>query len=407
MYFMHLSVKVVSRFGLPINIGINTNATLRRCVMVILGIAWIGAYPGETHAQDPNQQPVSTLIEKIQSDSYASREIAYQLLLSRPDEAIAPIEAALSKVDHDAANRLIRLLGTWATRPDSGKGIQAWEALQRLSSGGVTSNSQLARYHSTAIALEQSEVASKKLKGLSAFIGTEMIQVVTAAKYDLCILRIDDTFRGTAEDLLATRWLLEPVLVRLDGKRIDRSWLEKIVDMPNVKTVQLKHTSLTAQDLLLLSRMKTLDTLEILYMPLDDSAIETIGTLPIWGSLRIFGTQISPASLPKLESLLEGTQVVFGLGGFLGIQSNAMTLEVSQVTPGSGADKGGMTVGDRILSIDGKLLQNFEQLRKELAKSPAGGRVNIEVRRYKREIVEDRMTVVPVDVMLPIILGEQ
>jgi hypothetical protein len=353
------------------------------------------------------KQTVSSLIDKIQSDSYASREIAYQLLLSRPDEAIKPIEESLPKVDHDAATRLIRLLGAWATRPDSGNGIQAWESLQRLSSGGVTSNSQLARYHSSAIALEQSEVAAKKLNAMSAFIGTEMVQVVTAAKYDLCILRIDDNFRGTANELRSARWLLDPVLVRLDGKRIDREWLEKIIDMPNVKTVQLKHTSLTAEDIQLLRNMKTLDTLEILYMPLDDTAIESIGSLPIWGSLRIFGTNISPSALPKLESLLEGTQVVFGLGGFLGIQSNAMTLEVSQVTPGSGADKGGMMVGDRILSIDGKLLQNFEELRKELGKSPAGGLVTIEVRRYKREIVDGRMTVVPVDVKLPITLGEQ
>ena len=404
MYSMNLSIEAVSGFLL----SITTRCPSRFCSKPLLGIVWIACF---SHclilADDLNLQSVSSLIEKIQSDSYASREIAYQLLLSRPDEAIQPIEDSLPKVDHDAATRLIRLLGAWATRPDSGNGIQAWEALERLSAGGVTSNSQLARYVSTAIALEQSEVASKKLKGLSAFIGTEMIQVVTAAKYDLCILRIDDTFRGNADDLLATRWLLDPVLVRLDGKRIDRKWLEKIIDMPNVKTVQLKHTSLTAEDLQLLGQMKTLDTLEILYMPLDDSSVESLGTLPIWGSLRIFGTEISPSALPRLESLLEGTQVVFGLGGFLGIQSNAMTLEVSQVTPGSGADKGGMMVGDRILSIDGKLLQNFEQLRKELGKSPAGGRVTIEVRRDKREIVEGRMTVVPVDVMLPITLGEQ
>jgi len=350
---------------------------------------------------------VESLLEKIQSDSYASREIAYELLLLNPEGSIRLIEDSLPKMDHDAATRLIRILASWATRPDAGFGLVAWETLQRIAVGGVTTNSQLARFHSTAIALEQSEIAAKRLQNLSAFIGVEPIQVVTAAKLDLCILRIDERFRGTADDLIAARWLIEPKLVRLEGERINREWLEKIISMPSVQIVQLKHTSLNADDLQLLREMKTLDTLELLYMPIDDTSLESLATLPIWGSLRIFGTKITPEAIPRLESLLEGTQVIFGLGGFLGIQSNSLTLEVSEVNPGSGADKGGMLRGDRILSIDGKSLENFEALRKELGKSSAGAEVVIEVRRYERELGEYGVRRTPVDVKLAITLGEQ
>jgi len=349
---------------------------------------------------------IESLLEKIQGDSYGARDTAYELLLLRPEEAIQPIEAALPLMDHDAASRLIRLLGTWGTRPDEGLGIQAWEVLQRLSSGGVTSNSQLARYISMTIWLNQSKIAEDRLKKLSAFIGEERIQVVTSAKEGNC-LRIDEKFRGTADDLLAARWLIDPTIVRLEGERIDRSWLEKIVPMPNVKIVQLKHTSLTADDIQLLRQMKYLDTLEILYMPIDDMAIESLGSLPIWGSLRVFGTKITPESVPRLESLLEGTQVVFGLGGFLGIQSSNLTLEVSEVNPGSGADKGGMLAQDRILSINGKPLQNFEELRKELGKSPAGAEVSIVVRRYEGPTRYDGVPRTPIDLTLTITLGEQ
>jgi predicted metalloprotease with PDZ domain len=145
--------------------------------------------------------------------------------------------------------------------------------------------------------------------------------------------------------------------------------------------LQLRHTSITAADLELLHRAEQLEGLEIMYTPIDDEAIETLATLPLAGRIRLFGTRISEAGVEKLRGQLEGSEINFGRGGFLGISSQSMSLVLTMVNPGSAADKAGLRVNDRILKIQGIELKTFEELRNELAKYAPGEEVTLTFER--------------------------
>jgi hypothetical protein len=341
--------------------------------------------PAVTASADRLHPPLTQLaewIEGLDSDSYAARQLAYQLLQPHPAAALPLVEAAVDKADEDAAQRLIRLLAGWSSNPNEGYGKIAFATLERLA-GGVSARAQFAQGTIQAIAEEQSERAADFLSRLSAFVGYDSITLFALQRADSSyyLLRLDDAFRGDAADLECLRWLNYVELVRLDGQRIDGSWLEKVIRLPNLRILQLRHTSITAADLELLHRAEQLEGLEIMYTPIDDEAIETLATLPLAGRIRLFGTRISEAGVEKLRGQLEGSEINFGRGGFLGISSQSMSLVLTMVNPGSAADKAGLRVNDRILKIQGIELKTFEELRNELAKYAPGEEVTLTFER--------------------------
>lgn len=356
----------------------------------------------------PEERQIQAWIEQLQSDSYASRRLAYQLLEPHPEIAIKYVREAMDRVDQDAAILLVRLLSEWSVHPDEGYGVGAFNALQEIAKGGVSTKSSLAVNAISSLSIAQAVETENRLIQLNAKIGRETVQIVTSSRMDQYILRLDDSFRGTAEDLTCVRWLQDTQMVRLDGNRIDRSWLEKIVTIPNLRILQIRHASITNEDINVLRSIKSLETLEIIYTPIDDLAIESLGKLPLWGTMRLFGTKISEEGIDRLKTVLEGATIIHGRGGFLGIGSTVVGLDITQVTPDSAAEKGGIRIGDRILSVEGKSLSNFNQLRDELAKFAPGDRIIVEVERIDRmQDLDGKRDDRRARFKLPVILGEQ
>ncbi len=220
--------------------------------------------------------------------------MAFQLLQQHPDRAIPLVEAAIDEIDDDAAGRLIRLLGRWSDHPDFGYGREAFELLRQLSEEGVTARASKAQNTMQAIMDEQSLRATERLRDLSAYLNFEenkLFLMNRLRREIVYVLRIDDAFRGSVDDLKCLRWLSDVEVVRVIGPTIDRNILEKIATIPNLRMLQIRNTSLTSQDLIALTQVERLDGLEILYSPIDDQAVDILGSLPLWGRLRLFGTR--------------------------------------------------------------------------------------------------------------------
>lgn len=388
---------------------------LGRSLLFVIGCA-ISIFPigGRTFGQgsaiaenSPTDEQIDRWIRQLESDSYASRQLGVQLLQPHPMMAISAVERAIETVEEDAANRLIRLLGRWSANPDEGYGELAYEALNRVAQGGVSTRSSMAISVIQAIQRTQSDRSTEYLSRLSAYIGLEPDKLFAMnMQYEmLYVLRLNEAFRGTIDDLNCARWLTDVRVVRLIGPRIDRKWLEQIAKIPNLRTLQIRHTSIASEDLKVLHSLDRLEGLEILYTPIDDKAIEILGNLPFCSRMRLFGTQISEDGAEKLKNQLEGSDVTFGLGGFLGIGSNQDGLVISHITAGSGAENAGLRVQDRILSIQGKKLERFLELRAELAKYPPGAVVKVEFERMNPiDAFEGRKPVVET---VEVVLGEQ
>ncbi len=355
----------------------------------------------------PTDEQIGEWIRQLESDSYASRQLAFRLLQPHAATAIPAVERAIEVAEEDAADRLIRLLGQWSEYPDDGYGREAFAALSRVAQGGVSARSSMAQRSIVGIEMIQSDRAIEYLSRLSAYIGLEQNRLFSMnMQYDLLyVLRIDEAFRGSIEDLNCVRWLSDVQVVRLAGPRIDRHWLEMIVKLPNLRILQIRRASITSEDLNILHALDRLDGLEILYTPIDDSSIEILGNLPLWGKLRLFGTEISANSAEQLRKQMEGSEVMFGLGGFLGVGSKPDDLVINHITAGGGAEKAGLRELDRIIRVQGVKLEKFVELRAELAKYPPGATVTLEFERLEASDPSEGPKMVSKTV--EVILGEQ
>ncbi len=172
----------------------------------------------------------------------------------------------------------------------------------------------------------------------------------------------------------------------LEGPNIDRRHLEAVVKMKRLSKLKLKNVRLQAEDLELLTELDKLDHLGLLYMEIDDRAVEILKNLPVTTSMKIQGTKITREGFEKLQAELDGPRMQFGLGGFLGISSNGFGPQVGEVEPDSAAEKAGIQPNDYLQSIQGTKVTSFTEIRAELSKYMAGDEISIKVRRYTEEL---------------------
>jgi membrane-associated protease RseP (regulator of RpoE activity) len=170
--------------------------------------------------------------------------------------------------------------------------------------------------------------------------------------------------------------------------------------MPSLKKLLIRDTSIVSADLQWLKGIDSLDHLEILYSPIDDKAVAILEGLSVWKSMRIFGTNISYEAGEGLVKRLDGIEVQFGCGGFLGIQSDvqaARTSTVSETTPNGAAERAGIVSGDIITKIEDEPITTFEDIRASLRKRRPGEKVVVEL---ERTTLNGQMDILQVNVVL-------
>jgi len=127
-----------------------------------------------------------------------------------------------------------------------------------------------------------------------------------------------------------------------------------------------------------------MDLIEILYSPVDDQCIKILEDVPIFGDLQLFGTDVSAQGAQELIAKIETANVFVGRGGFLGITCEPSSLVIQESIPNGPASKAGIRMNDKLRKINGVPIYNFDDLRKQLAKSAAGESVVVE---YDRPIM--------------------
>lgn len=137
-----------------------------------------------------------------------------------------------------------------------------------------------------------------------------------------------------------------------------------------------------------------------------------IGAFPLGGYVKMFGETDSPADAEgarpmtpeeravsfshkrvgqralifaagPVANFLFAVLVFAGLAAFVGMQ--VPLAAVGHVMPGSAAEEAGLKPGDTVLSIDGKPVERFEELRAMVGRNP-GVRIEIKVRRDGAEL---------------------
>jgi hypothetical protein len=348
-----------------------------------------------------DRQQVNELVTRLASENFTTRQLAKAKLLELGSDIISTLDDNLATADVDVSTQIFEIYSQFALDPQSEATRKVVQSLKKLIASETSRNSILAMQLLESIRELHSERAGKELQALGAGIiqGIYPLNGRTGIEQQLFV-EVNEGFRGNANDLVWLQWLTKVELVILKGPNINGECLKYLGEMPSLKKLLIRDTSIVSADLHWLEEIDDLDHLEILYSPIDDKSVDTLIGLSVWKSMRIFGTNISFEAGEKLIQNLDAIEVQFGCGGFLGIQSDvqaARTSTVSETTPNGAAERAGIIAGDIITRIDDEAVTTFEDIRANLRKRRPGEKVVVELERVN---FNGEMNVLQINVVL-------
>ena len=362
-----------------------TRAAFRIVLMsTLLGTALVGL------AQDPpTQKQINAWVQELSDDRFAVREAAQQQLVKHLGDSLpALIQIAetpnTDQFASESSDAVLQFLGIIAQDALSDQGKLAYGCLTRISQERTTQRAIMAQKIIQSIAVEMRQQALDRLERVGVVCADRHLSVLTQLRDVKNALVIDEQFTGTEDDLALLPWLFDVQFVKLEGPAVSRTMLEKIVSLPQLRSLQVIETNLRSEDLRPLLLAPDMDLIEILYSPVDDQCIKILEDVPIFGDLQLFGTDVSAQGAQELIAKIETANVFVGRGGFLGITCEPSSLVIQESIPDGPASKAGIRMNDKLRKINGVPIYNFDDLRKQLAKSAAGESVVVE---YDRPIM--------------------
>lgn len=332
-------------------------------------------------SQTPTQEQIEAWVKELEDERFAVREAA-ENQLARNLTVILPTLIEIAKADgSESPCGLLQFLGFVAQDAWSDQGKLAYECLGQIAKERTTQRAILAQKIIQSISVSMREQTLERLERVGVVCQDRELSVLTQVRQVKNALVIDQEFRGTQEDIDLLPWLFDIQFVKLEGPAISPEILQAVVKLPQLRSLQIVETKLTSKDLRPLLAASDMDLLEILYSPVDDQCIEILQDVPIFGDLQLFGTELSAKGATELIARMETANVFVGRGGFLGVTCDPGSLVIQQAIKDGPAFKAGIKMNDKLRKINGVPIYNFEDLRKQLAKSAAGESVVVEYDR--------------------------
>jgi hypothetical protein len=353
-----------------------------------------------TFADPPEQQENSQVEQKraevkrwvadLSSPNYSRRELASEKLKKLAETDLAYILEDLEAAEGETHARLLTLMTDVATNPESPVSKLAYQGLLKLSSRMTGTRSVQIKQVVRSIRADVAQQAWYRYKRKSKNIETTFPSRSNPAYPVVNPIVIDATFSGTPEDLSELDQIDWVNFARLHGPNITKQHLEAVLRLPKLTHLQLVDVPLTSDDLMVIKSGPDLDLLELQYVPVGDEIVDQLPSFPVWTEIWIYGTNISREGLERAEAMLGDVVLTYSRGAFLGVRCLANDVMVDFVEEGSAAELSGIMKGDRLLSINGRRLARFEDLREELGKFSDGEEVDMEYLR-KGELIQTRV----------------
>lgn len=334
------------------------------------------------------EKHITKQIGLLSHSNYRVRQSASWELSKYPEQALPIIASEINAQDYDTCSELVDYLTEVALGSDVKLGIEALRVLNSLASQ-LTSAGKLASSSTYAIAELQEEDAIEILRYKKAILGPRgtgfQLNASTGMGSEFA-LRITSDFQGDDDDIQRIRFLKSVETIYFQDEKIDSRFFDAISDLKGIRNVKLRNVKLSHSDLAALQNLDNLELLELNYVDLDDSCIPILASLPISQSMRLYGTKITQEGAERLRESLDGLEIYCGRGGFLGVATAGGNV-VTQIVPGSAADYAELANGDRLLAINDREINNFDELREELGKCVVDDKITVRFQR-KKEIRE-------------------
>lgn len=303
-------------------------APTRRVTYLLAAAALFGTAAA---AEVPPADRIAGWVAALASPQYSEREAATRSLIEAGPDSLGPLREAVRSGDLEVCSRAIEIARSMLAGEDTPAAAAAEAFLQSLAEADDASVAQMAEATLDFHALGMAAAARAKLEELGAQIAQGFLP----------------TGQHGTHVTLGANWRGGPA------------------------------------DLRLLARVPGLLILSVHGVAIDESAVPVLGRLRHTGRIELYGTGIATAQVDALNEKLPDTNIEVRKGGKLGVggQPNPGPCLITQVQPGSAADKAGVQVGDIVLKVDGEPVANFEALTDRVGTRGPGEKVVVEIQR--------------------------
>ena len=366
-----------------------------RCIAVLLSVVLSleihdsavcdlnGQESNSTKEQDSDlQQRITELTDDLGSDQFRRRKAATRELIALGTDAVDTLAKVLVSGDLETLQRVTHVLTEIALRQSPSNDGGAWGKLVELQQSGAGSREALATTAIEEIREVRQTMAIEALEQAGVFIGLRDF-VVGSISENVMLVEIDESWSGDLEALSWLRWVQEIERARLKGKAVREDVIEQLVKMPDLNTIALMESQVSIESIAKMHNMKRINSLELLYVPVDVAISEEIAKLPLRVSLNLMGTGLPEAEVEKMRKKLPGLSIGHKQGGFLGVScvSTFDVCRINEIVRGSAAENAGLIPGDEIVGIDDANVKRFEDLQNAINQKLPGDEVLVRFRR--------------------------
>ena len=179
--------------------------------------------------------------------------------------------------------------------------------------------------------------------------------------------------------------------IDFENRPIDADSLSKIASLSSLGNVTFRTCDIEPDSLQEFANSKGLRSLFFNEMHIDSGIFESLRKLKNLNYVNLSICKFETVAFKELVRARPSLQIVFTPQAFLGVRgpidlSDRQGCQISAVIAGSGAEQGGMQIGDVIKKVNGQVIQRFEDLRLHIAQHKAGETLNVVVVREKKEV---------------------
>jgi hypothetical protein len=323
---------------------------------------------------------VAKWIQELNADEFLIREYATEYLVQGGAAAIEPLVAALRDQQWEVNTRVVYVLQQMALSGDPDVEEAARRGLLQVSRSNVRSAAQ--RAHATLASID--EVRQQRAMAELVRLGAKTLTERSQLNFMALAIEIGEDWLGTDRDLRQIRWLQDLEIVTFVGERVTNEWLEHLAELPNLRRLHLKRTSVTDRGMEIVGTLKQLNVIELRYVAVTDASLPQLARLEATTQVHLWGTGISREGAAKLQQDLPGAEVDHRLGAFLGIRGDFHPLGclIVEVPRGTAAADGGLQSGDVIVSYNAQRVLDFRALTALIAVNVPGDVAKVEFLRH-------------------------
>lgn len=318
--------------------------------------------------------------EQLGHDRFLRRESATRELIKLGSEAVDPLLEVIAVGNLEINQRAVVVLAAIAAKQHHADEDGALGALNRLAETSMGSRKSMVDRSLSELAEARLKQALRELDGDGYDIGSfhytfNMASTIT----QIPMLRIGDDWQGDPNKVSWARWLSTISTVELRGRAICKEVLTEVAKMPNLHRLSLVDGEIDAEALAALNTARSLNQLELRYVPLNDRMLDAMADVPVRLELSLMGTGVTEKRAMEFQTRVPGVLVHQHNGAFLGVKCDpgGGTCLINEIVPESAAMDAGLRRNDIIIGLDDVDIRVFNDLREVIKSHVAEDKIKV------------------------------